>query len=229
MGVILEEETFSYELLFEVLMREKNKEELQKLDEDFFLKAKSFIFNEKKLLSNNISSFQKIKNLENMLFEIYSRREKKIVNLAIIKARTDENIFDISVMLPEEREMFNKIVEVLKSFRNKILNEEVEDKIENVVENKDFSEDKKDNIEENFESNIISENKEEYEEKENNVEEENNNVENDFVKVLFLKPVNKFVDEDLNYYGPFDEDETASIPKKIAMILVSKGEAKILE
>ena len=225
----MEEETFSYELLFEVLMREKNKEELQKLDEDFFLKAKSFIFNEKKLLSNNISSFQKIKNLENMLFEIYSRREKKIVNLAIIKARTDENIFDISVMLPEEREMFNKIVEVLKSFRNKILNEEVEDKIENVVENKDFSEDKKDNIEENFESNIISENKEEYEEKENNVEEENNNVENDFVKVLFLKPVNKFVDEDLNYYGPFDEDETASIPKKIAMILVSKGEAKILE
>ncbi len=223
----MEEETFSYELLFEVLMREKNKEELQKLDEDFFLKAKSFIFNEKKLLSNNISSFQKIKNLENMLFEIYSRREKKIVNLAIIKARTDENIFDISVMLPEERDMFNRIVDVLKSFRNKILNEEVEDKIESIVGKKESFEDKKE--EENVESHVINENNKEYEEKENIVEEENNNVENEFVKVLFLKPVNKFVDEDLNYYGPFDEDETASIPKKIAMILVSKGEAKILE
>ncbi len=219
------EEEFSYELLFEILMREKNRDELQKLEEDFYTKAKKFILKEKELLKINFdhNSFQRIKNLENMLLEVYSRREKKIVNLALIKARTDENVFDISVMLKEEREMFNRIVNILKEYRIITLEEK---KI--IEENKEEKEkEKKESIIE--EEKTIEENKEEIQkeiqEEKKIIIEENNN----FVKVQFLKPINKFVDEELNYYGPYDEEETARIPKKIALILVQKGEAKIIE
>ncbi len=232
------EEEFSYELLFEVLMREKNRDELQKLEEDFYEKAKSFIEKEKEILKLNFdhNSLQRIKNLENMLLEVYSRREKKIVNLALIKARTDENVFDISVMLKEEREMFNRIVEILKEYRRITLEEKKvleENKKENVEELNERLEDN--NIEETVEENNIEEDREEkntvvVEESEEEQEKILETIKNDdFVIVQFLKPVNKFVDEELNYYGPFDEEETAKIPKKIALILVQKGEAKIIE
>ncbi len=171
-------------------------------------------------------SIQRIKNLENMLLEVYSRREKKIVNLALIKARTNENVFDISVMLEEERNMFNSIVKILKEQRKIIL----EEKNKKEYEYKSIKTEEK--IKENEEKNIREKTEIKEENTQSIIVEENEEEQKkilELVKVQFLKPINKFVDEELNYYGPYDEEETAKIPKKIARILVEKGEAKLIE
>ena len=44
--------------------------------------------------------------------------------------------------------------------------------------------------------------------------------------VRFLKDVPKFMGEDLNIYGPFTEDDIASIPQKVASLLIKKNRAK---
>ena len=47
------------------------------------------------------------------------------------------------------------------------------------------------------------------------------------VLVTFTKPVGKFIGEELEPYGPYDEGDSARVPRSIAEILIEKGEAKI--
>ncbi len=46
--------------------------------------------------------------------------------------------------------------------------------------------------------------------------------------VRFISAVPKFVGPELEVYGPFEPEDMASLPKKMANILVKKGRAEFM-
>lgn len=200
--------SITYETLFEILRREKGKDELQKLSESFFddliayLKEKQDMLESSHDKGNLFASGEKEKtaqqlsNVRRILKELYDRREKKLINTAINMARTNSNLINTSAMLNEERVFFECIVDTLTKFRKEVL----------------FSilEARSPEIDENF---FIPKQKKEKTTK----------------MVRFLHAVPKFVGKELEVYGPFVEDDIANLPAEIADILLKKGRADEIE
>ena len=115
------EEPITFEFIRKVQREEQGEARLSKLPEDFYQMAKVYLEQKKKLSikqKDRLSTFE-VKNVERLLEDIFNRRETKIVNHAIITARTDiapENLFE------HEKEFFQAIVDILNSQRERVLN-----------------------------------------------------------------------------------------------------------
>ncbi|MEW6063262.1 MAG: hypothetical protein AB1571_02750 [Nanoarchaeota archaeon] len=190
----------TYETIFEILRREKYREELQKLDENFYdnvagyLGEKIHFLNSQKdkesIFSSELQKTQKqIDNLRRMLKELYDKRESKVIQLALFCARSNTKK-DYTNMLKKEIEIYDKVVDELKSIRGIVFNEMLNKK------------------------SIVKE-----------VKELKKNI--DKLKfVRFIKEVSSFVGEDLNTYGPFKAEDVANLPLKVANILIENKEAE---
>jgi len=210
-----EEINITYETLFELLRREKTRDELQKLDESFFsdvadyLKGKEELLEQQKHKQDLFASEEKakadkqIENIRKILKELYERREKKIIQMAIDASRTPSIVIDTSVMLKEESMMYNRIFGLLNNFREGVLFNLQQAKIPEIKEN-DVVEDPK--VEENP------------------AEEEKPKETNKMVK--FTHEVPKFIGPDLNEYGPFVSGDSVEVPIPIADVLINKGRAE---
>jgi DNA replication initiation complex subunit (GINS family) len=162
------------------LERFKQKTDLQSIDE----KAKI----EKQLT-----------NVRKIIHELYDRREKKIIEMAINKARTASNIVDVSNLLNEEKKLFEEFVGLVQQGRESILLKLLSKALPSFeIKKVDDSEEKK-----------------EEDEKENQM-------------VRFISAVPKFVSPELEVYGPFEPEDMASLPKKIAHVLVKKNRAELM-
>jgi DNA replication initiation complex subunit (GINS family) len=127
------EMNISYETLFEVLRREKNRDALQKLDISFFADLTDYIRTKKQILNNkmqDIGSFseEEIKKIEVQIFnvnkivkELYDKREKKTINMAIARCRTGTDMVEISNLLPAEKNFYDDLINTLIGHRCKIL------------------------------------------------------------------------------------------------------------
>ncbi|MAH33115.1 hypothetical protein CL615_01860 [archaeon] len=196
----------TYETLFEILKREKDITELQKLEPGFFSDFVDYLNEKKKVLGKEDSMFsydekkkveKQIDNARRIIKEIYERREKKIVDIAMIKSRTKSDVMDTSSFLENEKRLFDETVKVLDNFRNEV--------ISNVLSGKNPV--KTDVADEKSKSEVA-------EEKKN-------------AKIIrFLNHVPKFVGKELEDYGPFEEEDIANLPSEIADVLISKGSAE---
>ncbi len=196
----------TYETLFEILRREKSREELQKLDESFFsniinyLKEKEeFILRQKKnpdlfSFDDEKKSNNQLLNVKKIIQELYERREKKIINIALNKSKTNSNIIDTSTLLPEEKLMFQDLVKHLDKYRLGIIGKVLQNQLPSL--------------------------KEEGKKKEENQEEENKKM------VRFLHPIPKFIGPELEIYGPFETEEIATLPGEVVRVLVEKKRAE---
>lgn len=208
----------TYETLYEILRREKNKDELQKLDESFFRDVLRYLQEKIKMIQDAAGKFDmfsveerdntqmQLNNVKRILKELYSKREKKIIDMAINKSRTNSSIIDTSNLLAKEHEMYNSLIRILDEFRKDILFQLLEMKEPVIAETKDLPE---------------------------TLPEQDLNPDSavqalDKVKVMFLQRVEQFVDTELELYGPFDPETTAELPKDIADILINKGSAVII-
>jgi len=255
----------SFETLFEALMREKNREDLQRLERGFFEEAKKYIAKEKssvEMQDDFHGAISRIRQLEDMLLEIYSRRERKILSLASIKAKTNADVFDVSAMLDFEKDTFRKIVDIL-TYNRRLIKSQMKgikistestfagikaDVSEDAIEFSSEKEESNDNIAGDYssETSTAFENDKDTSEtitdlegqdfKENTSQNSSNTAENtdnniapDKINLKFLKPIGKFVGEELETYGPFDEGDIANIPKSIAKLLIDKEEAEKVE
>ncbi|HJN56437.1 MAG TPA: hypothetical protein QGI22_00555 [Candidatus Woesearchaeota archaeon] len=196
----------TYETLFEILKREKDITELQKLEPVFFSDFVDYLNEKKKVLEKEDSMFsydekkkveKQIDNARRIIKEIYERREKKIIDIALIKSRTKSDVMDTSSFLENEKRLFDETVKVLDNFRNEV--------ISNVLSGKNPV--KTDVADEKSKSEVT-------EEKKN-------------AKIIrFLNHVPKFVGKELEDYGPFEEEDIANLPSEIADVLISKGSAE---
>ncbi len=196
-----EEIKITYDTLFDILRREKDRKDLQKLDENFFANVASY-FNDKKSILEKIDNYSEdeadriktqIQNAKRIVREIYNAREKKIVEKAIIKARTKSDIITTENMLDEEKELFNSLVEILSKERDNVLSKIIKgDRIPKKVKEKQ-------------------------------------EVKKKGVLVRFLVQIPEFVGMDGENYGPFNPDEIALLPEKIANILINTDKAEAIE
>ncbi len=131
----------TFDELFDVVRLEKSRDALQELPENFYERLKLFIQDKKRFLElkmRQLSTFNQeeiekekrnFENVKRLVNDLYSIRERKIMQLAAYFAITNSDLIDKSAMLPFEQELFNKTVKILREYREKellpILNGEV--------------------------------------------------------------------------------------------------------
>jgi len=214
------EVNITYETLFELLKRERDTTDLQKLEPTFFNNFVDYLNEKRKMLGKEDALFsydekkkveKQIDNARRIIKGMYERREKKVLNIALTKSRTKSDVIDTSSFLDNERRFFDEIVKVLDVFRNEV--------IDNVIEGKQISaltiESKKINKVADEDAQIKSGT--------NPVAVENKEKVKNIKLVRFLYAVPKFVGKELEEYGPFEEEDIANLPSDIADILIGKG------
>jgi len=217
------EVNITYETLFEISRREKSRDELQELHETFFedvieyLKDKTRIMetNKEKLFSEEEREKTRVQlvNIKKILKELYERREKKIISIALNKSRTKSSLIDTSVLLKEERELYGALNRVLDSFRENILTNILDRKAPEMAKLGP-------EIASQGPDNTASEPKEL---KKGSISFKKTKT------IRFIKPIPKFTGPDLQVYGPFEEEDIAKLPEAAANILIEKQRAEALE
>ncbi len=211
----------TYETLYELLRREKNREELQEFSQDFFRDLVSYIESKEEIIksgegSDMLSASQQQKNkiqLENIrkiLKELYEKRERKIINMALTKSRTGSDIIDMSRLLGEEKMLYDELKGLLDRFRSGILANIVRGKLPKVDAVQEFAAKGK-------------------EDAAKPAEKKPEEAKKSTALIRFLQPVPKFLGKELETYGPFDKDEIATLPSEIASVLITKQRAEEIE
>ena len=203
----LKEIRLNYEVVFETLMREKNREELQKLEPSFYKDVADYIsekFHKSRMESASFEEKEKaskqMQNITKMCRELYDRRERKIANIALIKSRTN-SIIDSSSLLGNEQPFFGELVKVFGRYREEILNSAVS------VPTLSASPEKR---------------------QEYHISQSGEPLQETTKMIRFVHAVPKFIGKDLEIYGPFEEEDVATLPSEIADILIKKGRADVI-
>ncbi len=192
--------TITYDVLYEILRLEKTRKELQELDKDFFTNLIAYIKEKHTILETQ----QKENNIFSKEFE---KTQKQIQN---IKKMLKE--------LYERRE--SKIIQLaLYSSRtqnkpdNNLLLQEEKEMLKSITQNlNNYRRDILYNLLKSKTPEIIKEEKEEIKQQ------------NKLVRLTHALP--QFVAEDLNTYGPFDEEDVVNLPEKAATVLINRNKAK---
>lgn len=133
-------ELITYETLFEILQKEKSRKELQKLDPNFnknftkYLEEKTSILESQKskdsIFLNEVQKTERqVENIKRIINDLYERRERKIVEAALFSARNSKKVPEIFLaMLPEEKLLFQRLTENLKTSKDNILSNLLEGK-----------------------------------------------------------------------------------------------------
>ncbi len=208
-----EDVVITYETLFELLRIEKERKELQKLDDNFFINLIDYLKDKKAILEKQTEDLfsieerekteKQLENLKKITKDLFERREKKIIMMALDKSRAKSSIVDESNLLKEEKEFFENLVRLLDKNREAILFN-----LLNLKEPKGvgllFVEGK-------------AEKKEDF---------KKNGKKRETKLIRFLHAVPKFVGKELEEYGPFEEEDVASLPIEIANVLIKKKRAE---
>ncbi|MBI4141254.1 hypothetical protein HY485_05450 [Candidatus Woesearchaeota archaeon] len=202
------EVVITYETLYDAFRKEKSRDELQQLSPKFlvevlnYLKEKHQAFDETQGKVDLFSSAERekltiqLQNIRKILRELYDRREKKIVDIAINKSRTQSNIIDTSNMLLHEKSLYRDLTCLFDQSRSNVL-VRISELKEPVVEAE---------VEQKLAVPVLD-------------------AERKTKLVKFIQATEQFVGKELELYGPFEANDEAYLPTDIANILISKGSA----
>ena len=207
----MQEVVITYETLYELLRREKQRPELQSLPNSFYQDVKVYLTEKEKIFQTQktkesifASESQKtektIQNTHKILKELYERRESKILQLAISASRINSPQ-DTNMLLEQEKDLYKEVKLILDSARKELLI--------SLITAKTFKEE---------------EIKEKNEPKDIKRQDENPKLLTR--KIRIIQPVPQFMGDDEKIYGPFLNEETAELPLKIAELLIEKKRAE---
>ncbi len=191
----------TYESLYEILRKEKNSEELQKLSPNFFDEVIEYMNTKKEILksqeskdsiftqSEALKTRKQIEQIQKILKELYERRENKIMQLALFSSRTDSDMKDFSI-LDYETELYNDLKSSLTKHRNSLFNRLMNGKKE--------------------EPKVLK--------------SQDDKISLKLVKIT--KPIPKFVGDDMQIYGPFEQNDIVSISEEVANLLLKNNRAE---
>ena len=205
----MQEVVITYETLFELLKRERERSDLQKLEPTFFSDTVNYIREKKKILdAKGDSPFahdekkkteRQLDNIYKILKELYERREKKIISLALDKSRTKSNLIDTTALLKEERVIYDALTSLLDTYRDAIIYSVINEKMP-------FMQDIEIKPKVDFRSAL--------------------DLQKLTKLVRFTHQVPKFVGPELEEYGPFESEDIANLPAEIAEVLIDKGKVE---
>lgn len=203
-----QEVVITYETLFELLKREKERPDLQKLEPTFFSDTINYIKDKKKILEAKSDSVfaqeerrkteRQLENIYKILKELYERREKKIISLALDKSRTKSSLIDTTALLKEESVVFEAFTNILDTYREAILYSVLNEKMPFMGTFESKPKERKD-----FKTAL--------------------ELKKPTKLVRFISHVPKFVGPELEEYGPFEEEDIANLPAEVADVLINKG------
>ena len=256
--------SITYEQLFDVLRREKVRDELQKLEPNFYLAVRSFLQQKQAIIQQESVGLQSLmvqrasieyQNVKKILRELFDRRERKILTLAMHKTRTESAIIEVEPLLPEERMFFESLVQMMLQTRGVVFGGDdtqtisypsiahvgiatqdanttsVDEDEAKVTENTTGIFENSNEEQSSVERNTVQsdeDNKEEHTATAVEIVDGDtySSVENP-VMVRFLAPVPKFVGKDMRVFGPYETGISVQLPDDIAQILVRKGRAVV--
>ena len=209
-GVIkLTEINITYDLLFDILRIEKSREDLQKLDHKFYKNVIEYInIKESFIKDANTSHSEReltkiqLGNVKKLLTELYERRERKIINLALYKIKTSSGVINTDSLLEEEKFLFDSVYLQLSKYKLEILDNIINGKAP-LLSAVSF-----------LNTSIVK-----------SVEDSNEDA-HGVKSIRFIKAVPRFLGPELEIYGPFEENDIASLPSRIASILIKKNRAE---
>lgn len=224
----MSEVKITYETLFDLLRREKNRNELQSLDETFYADVIDYLKTKRQALkdSDEKKTYSQperekiriqIKNIKKILKELYEIREQKTLFLAMDKVRTESQLIDTTSLLAEEKKFFNETTTILKKYKEGVLQQIVRGKPPLIDTDTDYSQPTT-KLPKQVEKKPA---KEEVEETSKPQEIKKGDIE-----IIITSKLPKFVGLDKEIYGPFDKGSTAKLPAKVAKLLINKGRAK---
>lgn len=244
----------TYETLYDLLRTEKNRDDIQELPPAFFSDVIIYLKKNVDMLDEAITKrarddvkedfLRQIKNIKNIIRELYERREKKIINLAINRSRTHSDSIETEMLLPQEKEMYEQFVRLMDKFRAGILSNTVncvlpslekeaadisgkqQTYVQPTLVSESASADDEPSMgtatDDNLSDDEISGSTEI-----NAVAKEVNEITSSFnKKIKFKENVPKFLGKELEVYGPYEPEDTATLPTELANILIGKGKAE---
>jgi hypothetical protein len=191
----------TYETLYEVLRLEKTRAELQPLEHDFlsdvvnYLKEKQILLKKEGLFAEDekIRTEHQLSNVKKILKELYEKRERKIVDIALNISKTQSNTIPTSAVLAEERNLCTQLVQVLNRARSNVLMSVLGLRLPVVIK------------------------------------EEKNKSPVAYILIRFSHAVPKFLGTDLSTFGPFEENDVASIPRELGQVIINKKRGKEIQ
>ncbi len=214
----------TYETLFDILRKEKSRQELQELPSDFYGQVVAYLRQKQQDVDRaggmSSPSAQKamiqFKNIQKILRELYERRERKLIEMALNRARAESNIVDTTPILDEEKDFYATCAELFTKHREQVLS---------TVMNGDAPP-----------GTVVPERapvEEKEEAPETDAPEESEETESSDVagkescNVRFVGAVPKFLGLKGEVHGPFEPGDTAELPGKIAAVLVKKKRVEL--
>lgn len=233
----------TYETLFELLRREKTRDELQKLDATFFSDVVKYVKDKEEFLEHQrkkqdlfaVEEMDKAKrqidNIKKILKEFYEKREKKMIEMALDASKTNSVVIDTSSMLDEEKLFYEKVLNTLNKFRKGLLSNVQRGIMPHVQEDQIVKP-----AEQTEKETIPDINKEVAQNAQPlsapsaaetktvmPAAETASLMQNSQKPFKFVHAVPRFVGPDLKEYGPFEEGDVAELPPEIAEALINKG------
>ncbi len=214
------------ETLYDILRNEKKREDLQKLEDTFFIDVVSYLKEKQALLENTQTSDDifaagekekveyELRSIKRILKEIYEKREKKIIDIALNRSRTKSDLIDTGAMLREEKQFYEEVLQSLNIYRRGILAQLFLGNMPTVSGATQITP-KPPSTFTQFETPA---------EEESTPEEPAEDV--DLKKIRFIHPMPSFVWKDMKVYGPYDQGEEVDIFPEVAELLVRKGRAE---
>lgn len=218
----------TYETLFDLLRKEKGREELQTLPLTFYRQVVAYLTEKRgeveKAGGLHSSTAQRAlvqyRNVEKILRELFERRERKIIEMALNRARTERDIINTAALLPEEARFFNDLTDRFKCFRSDLLVPVLESRlpVDVAAELPPTSE----SVSESSESERVTP----ASVPDAHPDTRQLDASRESYRVKFLTSVPRFLGLKGEVHGPFSEGDEAELPGKIASLLVRKRRAE---
>ncbi|MEK6901583.1 MAG: hypothetical protein AABX37_04525 [Nanoarchaeota archaeon] len=219
----MEDIKITLETLYDILRNEKKREDLQKMEATFFLDVVAYLKEKQALLQSKQQSEDmfavgerdklqyELKSIRRILKEIYEKREKKIIDIALNRSHTGSDIIDTSAMLYEEKEFYNRVLGQLNGFRESMLMKMFKGEVPQVPLDVRMEVKKEP---EKVVSSMAS-----WEAAGETKPEEGK------TKIRFVHPMPSFVWKDMKVYGPYNVGEETDMYTDVAELIVRKGRA----
>lgn len=216
------------ETLYDIFRNEKKREDLQKLEDSFFLDVILYLQEKQALVLGNEQKENifaagerekldyELRSIKRILKEIYEKREKKIIDIALNKSKTDSDIIDTSSMLKEEKLFYEQILSVLDNFRKNILFSLYKTQIPSYSSL----------LTPGYQRTVIEPLREIESESGEEAPSTVSPTAPGMARVRFIHPVPSFIWKDKKVYGPFDIGEELEIYPEVAQLLIRKGRAE---
>ena len=199
----------TFESLYEFSRRERDKDDLLELPVTFlddvvrYVREKKAILDEANVqndafsIAERKSQSQQLETVKKLFRELYERRERKIVDLALNRVKTNSNIVDTSKLMVHERMLFDALLKNLDVTRKDVLHSILDAKLVSFAAQ----------VAENTEDAVEA-------------------VDQKTKHVKFTSQVEPFVGSELEEYGPFNQNDEAYLPSEIAHALIANGQAE---